>query len=97
MSQFCARCQGVMLGDTPRAILNGKVLHIYCHWYLTTRNKPRVPPRLVNLTGEKDADTLQQEGGGGSNVRSDGNESSAINPEGSTQSTPRRLHWTSHQ
>lgn len=62
--QFCARCQGVMLGDTPRQIMDGKVLHLYCFWKITEGDKPRIPPRLVNL-GEDYDDTTHNRGGGG--------------------------------
>ena len=61
---FCERCKGVMLGDTPREVVDRKVYHLYCHWKMTQGNLPRVPPRLVNL-GEDHDDTLRE--GRGSN------------------------------
>lgn len=60
--QFCARCQGVMLGDTPREVVGTKIYHLYCYWKITVGNQPRVPPRLVNL-GEDHDDTTRHRGG----------------------------------
>lgn len=97
MSQFCARCQGLMLGDTPRAILNGKVLHIYFHWKLTVGSQPREAPPLINLIGERNENPLQQDRRGSSGVHAVGNTDSPSDSESDILGKPRRLHWTSNQ
>ncbi len=96
MAQFCERCKGVMLGDTPRQIIDGKVYHIYCGWKLEQESIRRIPDKLIDLGGD-DADPLPERSGGDISIPSRGDASSASNPQGDVQSHPIPLHWTSNQ
>ena len=93
MSQFCARCHGVMLGDTPRQIIDGKVYHLSCGWKLEQE-----AIRGINADkGETYADTLPPRSGSTPSVPEHGDECRTANPEGNATGSPVPLHWTSHQ
>lgn len=96
MAQFCNRCKGVMLGDTPRKVIDGKVYHIYCGWKLEQEAIRRIPDRLVDLGGD-DADTLHQGGGSDATVLEQRDTNSTPDSPSDKQGQPRPLHWTSHQ
>lgn len=93
MAQFCNRCKGVMLGDTPRKIIDGKVYHLHCGWKLEQESVRKISDQL----GDYDADTLPERSGGNPGIPQRGDASSASNPQGDVQSNPIPLHWTSHQ
>lgn len=96
MAQFCTRCKGVMLGDTPRQIIDGKVYHIYCGWKLEQESIRRIPDKLIDLGGD-DADPISERSGGDATLPSQRAESSALDTKSTVQSNPIPLHWTSHQ
>ena len=93
MSQFCALCKGVMLGDTPRQIIDGKVYHLSCGWKLEQE-----AIRGINADkGETYADTLPPRDVSAPSVPEHRDTCRPANPEGNATGSPVPLHWTSHQ
>lgn len=93
MAQFCERCKGVMLGDTPRQIIDGKVYHLSCGWQLEREALRKISDQL----GGDDADPISERSGGDATLPSQRAESSALDTKSTVQSNPIPLHWTSHQ
>lgn len=93
MAQFCARCKGVMLGDTPRQIIDGKVYHLSCGWQLEREALRNINPDK----GETYADTLPPRSWSDTDIPPRGDAGVASNPQGDVQGHPVPLHWTSNQ
>lgn len=54
MAQFCAHCNGVMLGDMPRQIIDSRVYHLSCGWKLEQEAIRRISDNVNTVEPPKD-------------------------------------------